>query len=477
MNFFKINIMKIKFLLIFFSVISLLSSGLWGCGSLTREEKDIYTITERDTTYQHFVRNSPVNQNQGTVFPSSREVLSERNSIQRDSTITRYYPDFIRMGVFESIGTIGGNANYGIGTGLFGVFIDQNTSASSRGGSGKIFNGGIYRLGIGEWRLRWFRDAKNWTIGTSIYEALLPDARSEKYLMSTFPIYIRKRYYLREEIPYIAITPAFGFGWFPSQYINLSGSIDVGSIGGLNLRAYIGYAVGYNGSWTPQIANNDYTKKEQTVNFPYIGIGMSMLDFLNRVPETYVEWKDHEHSSWQIGWLGGSLLTSNAQYSSLSDSSKTFIKGFDVEVARTNVVLPILNNSLYAGTSLFKLIVVGDNNWTTSVLPIRVGYWTTILQDELTATPFLEIGYYPNYYFNLGGEFNLRISDMLDVGLKGGFISGEADKFEIFKSDSKTFNYSKFYFGISFRIIDRIFFPKELRYNRKDLPKQPKRYE
>lgn len=469
--------MKVK-LLLFWVIISLFSSLiLFGCGTMTREEKDIYTITERDTTYQHFVRNSPVNQNQGTVFPSSREVLSERNTIQRDSIIIRYYPDFIRMGVFESIGTIGGNSNYGIGTGLFGIFINNDVSSSYRGRSGHLFNGGIYRLGIGEWRLRWFRDANNWTIGTSIFEAILPDARSEKYLLSAFPLYIRKRYYLREEIPYIAITPAFGFGWFPSQYINLSGSIDVGSIGGLNIRAYIGYALGYNGSSTPQINNNDYTNNEQTVSFPYLGLGVSVLDFLNRVPETYIEWKDHEHSSWQIGWFGASLLTSNAEYSFLSDSSKTFFKGFDFEIARTNVVLPILNNSFYAGTSLMKIIVLGDKNWTTSVLPIRIGYWTTLLQDELSATPFLELGYYPNYYFNLGGELNLRISELVNVGLKGGFISGEADKFELFQTGSQTFTYSKFYFGLNFRVLDRIFFPQELRYNRPDLPKQPKQYE
>lgn len=469
--------MKVKLLLFWVSLSLFSSLILFGCGTMTREEKDIYTITERDTTYQHFVRNSPVNQNQGTVFPSSREVLSERNTIQRDSIIIRYYPDFIRMGVFESIGTIGGNSNYGIGTGLFGIFINNDVSSSYRGSSGHLFNGGIYRLGIGEWRLRWFRDANNWTIGTSIFEAILPDARSEKYLLSAFPLYIRKRYYLREEIPYIAITPAFGFGWFPSQYINLSGSIDVGSIGGLNIRAYIGYALGYNGSSAPQINNNDYTNNEQTVSFPYLGLGVSVLDFLNRVPETYIEWKDHEHSSWQIGWFGASLLTSNAEYSFLSDSSKTFFKGFDFEIARTNVVLPLLNNSFYAGTSLMKIIVLGDKNWTTSVLPIRIGYWTTLLQDELSATPFLELGYYPNYYFNLGGELNLRISELVNVGLKGGFISGEADKFELFQTGSQTFTYSKFYFGLNFRVLDRIFFPQELRYNRPDLPKQPKQYE
>jgi hypothetical protein len=65
----------------------------------------------------------------------------------------------------------------------------------------------------------------------------------------------------------------------------------------------------------------------------------------------------------------------------------------------------------------------------------------------------------------------------MNVGLKGGFISGEADKFEIFSTGTQTFTYSKFYLGLNFRIFDRIFFPQELRYNRPDLPKHPKQYE
>ncbi|HRT67345.1 MAG TPA: hypothetical protein P5216_01245 [Bacteroidota bacterium] len=450
---------------------------LTGCGSITREEKDIYTITERDTTYQHFVRNSPVNQNQGTVFPSSREILSERNIVQRDSTIIRTYPNFIRLGLFETIGTIGGDFNHGIGTGLFGVFINKNASVYYRGNSGHVFNGGIYRFGISEWRLRWFQDAKNWTIGTSIFEAILPDARSEKYLMSTMPIYLRKRFFLREEIPYIAFTPAVGIGLLPSQYFNLSGSLDIGSIGGLNVRAYLGYAFGYNGKWVPQVANNDYTHKEQTVYFPYFGIGMSMLDFLNRVPETYIEWKDHEHSSWQIGLLNFSLLTSNASKSIFTGSSKTFFKGIDFEFARTNVAIPILNNSFYVGSSLLTMKYLSDAEWTISALPLRVGYWTTLLKDELSATPYIEVGYYPYYYFNIAGEVNLRISELINFGLKGGFIRGEAETSEIFSSNTHKFLFSKFYLGITFRILDRIFSSKELRYNRPDLPKQPKQYE
>jgi hypothetical protein len=139
----------------------LLSVLLMSCTSLTREEKDVFTITERDTTYTNFVKNSPNNQDNGVVFPSSREILVERNSSQRDSSFSRFYPDFIRFGLFESIGTVGGDSKYAIGTGLFGIFPINEIRSYYRGDDSKVFSGGIYRVGIGEWRLRWFRDSPN----------------------------------------------------------------------------------------------------------------------------------------------------------------------------------------------------------------------------------------------------------------------------------------------------------------------------
>jgi len=458
--------------------------ALWfvsGCASVTREETDTFTITEIDTTFTNFVKNSPSNTDNGVVFPSSREVLVERNINQRDSTFTRYYPDFIRLGFFEAIGTIGGDPNYGIGTGLFGIFPITNLSSRYRGESNKVFTGGIYRIGISETRLRWFRDAPNWTIGTHALEFILPDSRAENMLIGMLPVYVRKRFYLRDEIPYIAITPAFGFAVAPSQYINMSVSADIGSVGGLNLRAYAGMAAGFNSEQTPQIQNNDFTNSATSVVYPYVGLGISFLDFLNLVPETLVEWKDYQHSSWQLGLFEFGLYYSNAESSIFKDTiaGKT-LKGIDFEVAKTNLALPFWNNRFYIGASLLHFMGLGIKSWALTMLPLRLGYWHTLVEDELTITPYIEFGSYPSNYINVATEINLRISELLNLGIKGGYISGNSDEFlggELVNRFGITSAFSNFYFGFNLRFINKIFFEPELRYNRTDLPKQPKKYE
>jgi hypothetical protein len=472
--------MKVKKYIIGISLIISLLAFFVGCGSITREEKDTFTITEIDTTFTNFVKNSPANKDNGTVFPSSKEVLVERNLTQRDSEYTRYYPDFIRLGFFESIGIVTGNTDNGIGTGLFGLFPMDNISQSFRGKSGKTFVGGIYRLGIGEWRLRWFRDAPNWTYGISLFEALIPDAKAEDILTAIYPFYIRKRFYLKETIPYVAVTPSLGIGLLPSQYLNLSVSLDGGSIGGFNVRAYLGFAVGYNSKTTPQIKNNDYIHSDKTISFPYAGLGISFLDFLNIVPETLVEWKDYQHSSWELGLIEMSLLTTNSKKSIFGDTTNTSaLSGFDLQIAKTNIAIPVLDNRFYVGTSLIRFLGLGRNTWVMAVMPIRFGYWHTLVEDELTTTPFLEFGYYPSYYMNIGGEVNLRISDNVNIGLKGGYINGDSGNIlggSLVNNFGIANTFSNLYFGVSLRLIDDIFFENQLRYNRRDLPKEPKIY-
>src|SRR5512133_2997698 len=117
-------------------IILLISAiSLSGCVNYTtRTEKDIYTITVRDTTNLFEQKNAPGNRDNGIVFPSSRTITSDRELIQRDSIVERNYPDFIRLGLFESIGTIGMNADSGLGTGMFGLFPNfNNVSSTYRG--------------------------------------------------------------------------------------------------------------------------------------------------------------------------------------------------------------------------------------------------------------------------------------------------------------------------------------------------------
>jgi hypothetical protein len=452
-----------------------------GCSvGITRQETDIYTITEQDTTTLFLMNNAPGERDNGIIYPSSRTFRSSRYLVQRDSVVDRFYPNFIRLGVFESVGLmLGGDRNYSQNSGLFGIFPDfSQSNADNRGDSSGTFLGSIYRFGIGEWRLRWFRDAKNWTVGTSMIEVLAPDARIEKQLMSVFPLYVRKRYFLREEIPYVAITPAVGFGYYPSQYVNTSVSLDVGSISGLNLRLYAGFAAGINSKSSYSVENSDYTDEAQSVSFPYFGIGISFLDFLNIVPETEVEWKDHEHSGWNIGLAQVGINSSTSGQSAfVTDSTNdSFIKGFSFRLLNTVVALPIksLANKLYAGTALLNIQVLGSEAYGMGILPLRIGYWQTLIQDELSLEPFAEYNYYPSHFFNLGARLNLKIAEQLNMSLTGGYSAGNpGEELGAWFTDNfgQPNDFAVIYFGVSLGAFDKIFFPEDLRYNRKDLPK------
>jgi hypothetical protein len=441
----------------------------------TRVEEDTYTITHRDTTYFNIAQNAPETRDNGVVYPSSRVFRSERDLTQRDSIVTRDYPSFIRLGLFESVGLMGTSSNKGLGVGIFGVFPDfDNIKDTYVGQKNTVFSGGLYRIGIGEWRLRWFRDAKDWTIGTSAVEVIAPSAETEQTLFSIAPLYLRKRFFLSEKIPYVAVTPFFGLGYYPSQYVNLGASIDVGSIGGLNIRAYLGYAAGINLASSPQIVSSIKKSQAQTVNIPYAGIGISLLDFLNRVPETEKEWKYHEHSAWDIGLIQLGFIRTGASKSAFvseKDTQKTtpLFNGMILRLAHTQIAIPILNNQFYAGTALANLVVLGNREWGLGVLPIRVGYWQTILDDELTTEPFIEYNYYPSTFFHIGNKLNLKISEQVSISVILGYASGSAsNKYgrDVADQFGLPGDFSRGYFGISIGGWDRIFYPGELRYNR-----------
>lgn len=459
---------------IYIPIIVLLIVLLQSCSYIiTRDEEDLFTITDNDTTTSHFIKNAPGNIDRGVVHPSTKEIITERTIKQHDSVSNRYYPDFIRLGLFEGMGLIGGSTDFSLNSGLFGVHPNPNIlDGSSRGSKGgSIFTGGIYRFGIYENRLRWFQDAKNWTYGLHGVEAIMPDGRAEKGLLGFITPYIRKRYYFREDIPYVSATLAVGMGLFPSQYMNFSGSLDVGSIGGLNVRAYVGFAAGYNAKGTALISGNDFIDEGIFNTIPYGGISVSVLDFMNIVPELYTEWKDHEHSSWSVGLAEIAFVNTNSEYSIFSDeqdSSTSVIKGYFLKIANANVAIPINGNyNFYAGTSLISMYLMGLNGNGIAVLPIRLGYWHQLLKDELSVDPHIEFGYYPSTYMEIGAKLRLRFSDRYNMGLilgyitgstTGGIASGDLD----FLGDATKFD--GFYIGLSFSLYDQIFYPEQLRY-------------
>jgi hypothetical protein len=474
-----------------YGLIFLATLALGGCSvvpNITRTEEDVYTITERDTTVNQQVQNAPGDRDNGVIYPSSRTTETNHTIVQRDSIITREYPNFIRMGLFESVGMIGTARaeRERVPVGTFGLFYDLKTllnlaylfddARRNEQPEVPLFSGAMYRFGIAEWRLRWFRDAENWSVGTHAYEILIPSNQPEEALHSTLPIYLRKRYYLRDKIPYIALTPSVGLGFLGSQYINMSGSLDIGSIGGLNLRTYLGYAIGQNAANTAFVKGTEYEKEGRTSDFAYFGLGVSVLDFLNRPEETEREWKDHEHSSWNIGLLQFSLVASGADTSAFQEerkpgSAQPLISGFIGRFAPASVALPFYNNRFYAGTSLLNVVFLGRSAWGIGILPVRFGYWQPLIEDELTTEPFVEYNYYPSSFFHLGNRVNLRITDQINLNVSVGYASGSTVDDDILGSDfTENFgnptSFSSAYFGIGISLSDRIFLPEELRYNR-----------
>ncbi len=463
-----------KFL--FFIFFSIFLFYLFGCGTFhTRTETETYTIVVRDTLTQIEVKNAPGKRDNGIVYPSSKVLESIRTITTRDSIVERFYPNFIRLGVFESVGLIGTSKENQLGAGIFGIFPEvEKYPETQRGYKDKLFSGGYYRFGIGEWRLRWFKDSRNWTIGTSIYEIIAQDNLLEHNLASIFPIYIKKRFFFSQKIPYIALSPSFGFGLYPSQYINPNIALEIGSLGGLNIRAYAGIALGQNPKFSPFVQDLD-PPTAQTITTTYLGFGISFLDFVNIVPELYTEWKDHEHSSWNIGLLQFALLNTNSD-TSLGRSTKTLVKGLHFRALPTSISVPILNNGFYLGTSLFNVFIFGLKDIGIGFLPVRLGYWQVILPDELSAEPFVEYNYYPSSFIHFGNRFNLKMSESFNLSLVLGYVSGNNERFvKAFKNDFIDFtpylNFSRYYIGISIGILDRIFQPEEIRYNKESWKK------
>jgi hypothetical protein len=172
------------------------------------------------------------------------------------------------------------------------------------------------------------------------------------------------------------------------------------------------------------------------------------------------------------------LLSTGAAASALSSSkdSANFLKGISLKLANASVAIPLLNNKFYAGTSLLNLLVLGQNEWGMGVLPIRIGYFQTVLMDELSVEPFIEYNYYPSSFFNIGGRLNLVVSKseegesgFINISLLFGFASGSTDLgfgSDIVDAIGLPGEFSRAYMGLSIGIADRIFFPEQLRYNK-----------
>lgn len=458
-------------LLICFTTISV--AVLTACGTYTRVERDVYTKTKMDTVVLDRIQNQPGERDQGIVYPSTRIVTMERQMNQHDSIVERFYPNFIRLALFEGVGTIGsgiGNAP-STNTGLFGVFYDLdelffNSPLDSNASS--IFSGYIYRFGVTEWRAPWFNDP-DWTVGVTAYEVLCPDGDSRHSLTGAGVFNITKRIYLSERIPYLAIRPSLSLSFFPSQYVNASASADIGSIGGLNLRAYLGYAFG----------GDLFASTVVTNSFPYFGLGASVLDFLNREEELTTEWKYHEHSAWEIGLAEVTLVVSDAERSgfapSQAGSKVPAIKGAVGRVAFATLALPVLDYRLSLGTSLISAVFMGAFEYGVGVFPLRLSYHWNPFQNAFAVEPFAEFAFAPSSFSHIGLRAAVPFNDQTSIHVQFGWANGStgssfnnlADKGLSLDGRSIVDNgFSGIYFGVGASFLERLFGRSDLRYGK-----------
>lgn len=444
----------------------LASLAAFGCGSYTRTERDIFTITNSDTVVTERTQNQPGDRDHGIIYPSTRSITMARTVVQHDSTVDRHYPAFIRLGLFEGIGLIGSavdgaNSSY---TGLFGVYYDINRilfGGNVDTAQSAIFSGYIYRFGIGEWKLNWFDNDPGWSWGVNTIEMLRPDGNHEHALLGIGVLTINKRIYMRSLIPYVTIRPSISLSALPSQYVNASISADVGSIGGINLRAYLGYAFGADLLIPPV----------KFVSFPYAGFGVSVLDFLNREEELGVEWKYHEHSAWEVGGIEFILLGSGAETSAFAPdqlgTKVLAIKGVTARVAFATVALPILDYRLSFGTALLNAVVLGAYEYGFGVLPLRLTYHWNPFKNTFVVEPFFEYNIAPSTFAHAGLRLLFPVEDQMSVQVVAGWAGGTTGtRIDGHVALNTSPNFSAFYLGIGASLLDRLFGRGDLRYGK-----------
>lgn len=446
-----------------------------GCGSYTRVERDIYTITNADTVVTERVQNQPGDRDNGIVYPSTRSITMARTVNQHDSAVERLYPSFIRLGLFEGIGLIGSKIDTApsTNTGLFGVYYDISRLFFSQADTttSSLFSGYIYRIGIGEWKLNWFDNDPGWSWGVTMAEFIRPDADNSHALLGAGVLTINKRIYFSSLIPYVTVRPSISLSMVPSQYVNASVSAEVGSIGGVNLRAYAGYAFGA----------NLFVQPVNYISFPYFGIGASVIDFLNREEELNVEWKYHEHSAWEIGVIDFVLAGSSADLSAFAadqvGDKVPVIKGGTGRIAFASIALPILDYRFSLGTALANVVVLGAYEYGLSMFPIRATYHWNPFGSTFVVEPFFEYNFAPSTFAHMGVRFAVPVGEQTSVQLVAGWASGNTgagvkvgDTEFGRRIDNEAFStsadFSAFYIGIGASLFDRIFGRGDLRYGK-----------
>lgn len=433
---------------------------------VTRTEKDTYTHTRHDTIRTIEFPNAPGER--GIVYPSDRTTKTERALEQYDSTVVRYYPNFIRFGVFESAGLLAtGPSDRAVGGGIFGIYTDPNESFGNNiAPKSALFTGSMYRIGTIEFPLYWFDQEPTWSVGTSLTEVFQWEASNERAIVGAFPLYLRKRYFLRDEIPYVCVTGTAGFGFLPSQYLNMAASLDVGSLGGANVRVYAGMVIGR-------------SIEQRSVVQPYLGFGASLLDFHNHPRELRRQWSENEHSSWDVGLM---RLTPFLLLSGGDTAGQGSSVGLQLQLMPTTVAFPVGDHRITAGADLFTFVFAYRQQQPQArnpgvafgygVLPLRIGYWLPIAGGALALEPYAMYSYFPHSMWQVAARLHVNAVEWLPLGIAIGYISSAGFSVtrgtieEVVGRNILAFDVA--YLGITIGIAEELFRPSQLRYYRSD---------
>ncbi|MCS6965413.1 MAG: hypothetical protein NZ473_01405 [Candidatus Kapabacteria bacterium] len=451
----------------------MLSLALGGCAAatdflqtpLTRTERDVYTIVHRDTVQQTKLLNPPGESDRGVLFPNVRRVTVQHMAVFRDSIVERYYPNFIRLGVFESVGLLGTAPSHdAYDAGLFGLFPDVLEEQETQPSRSRLFTGAWRRFGILEYRFPWFYGARHWSVGSVSIELFQLSRQRRSWLVGVLPLYVSKRWYFRELPPYVAAAVSLGTSLFPSQYLNLTGSLDVGSLGGVNLRGYAGFL------WGQTPAQQGRSEGSSTAKL-YAGLGTSLLDFLNREEELQQEWNHHRHSAWSVGIGHGAFLRTTASRSIWTEGSSPLISGLLLRAFPVQLALPLRPPGFYVGTALASTLILGLDQGAVGILPLRAGYWLELIPAGLYGDVTAEAFYYPSNAVNLSARLLLRLSDIANLFITAGFANGSAlrgrEWWDIITDAGR---FSGWYVGIGTGIGERLFRPSDLWYYRPHSP-------
>lgn len=462
----------------FGALLSLIACTSCSHMAITRVEKDVVTVTRADSLSVSTATIARGASDNGIIFPSSLQKESRRTLVQRDSIVLRYFPGVLRVGLFEGTGLMGSQLDgLNVGRGVFGLhpsvdFLRYENKRNVQ--SDGVFQGAMYRIGVLEWPIFWFTDDAGWSWGITGAEIIQPDDNAANTLISAGLLTIRKRFYLSDRIPYTDAMIGISLGVIPDGMIHPHASLGIGSVGGINLRLNAGFPIG-----------QDWANDKGT-SFPYIGLGVSVLDFLNRPQEMDVEWTNHEHSAWNVSLFSIAYIGSDATNKFFDDDAyqqagqeapKQFIThGYMFHVGSADLALPLADYHITAGTSLLTLVALfGNQNsgfgsaGAIGVLPLRVGGAWEVFGTPILFQPFLEVSYLPSEIFNIGFRLTAPLNGLPSAYLIVGRVSGntkslvDASKSLIIRDPTA---FAGIYAGIGLSLFDTIFGRKNLRYGR-----------